>query len=40
MRDEAKFKLRVDIDKFLNGVVVIAKRKHFVDQELKTEVSG
>jgi hypothetical protein len=40
MTYESKFKLTVEIDEFLNRVVVGTKTEHLVDQELETEVAA
>ena len=39
MAHEAKLELRVHIDEFLDLVVIVAQRQHFVDQELQREVT-
>lgn len=35
MANQTEFELRVHVHKLLDKVMIVAKRKHFVDQELE-----
>ena len=40
MTNQAKFKLRMYVDKFLDKVMIVAKRQHLSYEELERQITG